>query len=100
MVGQVGEGDLNMKRWAESIAKMPLYSGERPHLVSVKAPHANSFDSPHHLDCAPREAIIQMTSRGLMQWQSPTKKYDRTNLYMEASADDLTVDVLVWCQTP
>lgn len=99
MVGKVGEGDPNMKRLAESIAKMPLYRGERPHVVSVSSTRGN-FQVPHHLDCAPREAVIQMTSRGLMQWQSPTRKYDRANLYLDASADDLTADVLVWCQSP
>jgi len=72
-------------------------AASQPHIVHITS-QRNEFQVPHNLGCDPSYAEIQMTSRGLMQWQAPNKKYDRTYLYLDASDDGLTADVLVWCR--
>ena len=73
-------------------------TGVQVHLLPISAPNPGAFTIGHNLGCTPREADIQMTSLGFIGWQSPTKKYDSTNLYLMASDGGLTADVLVSCQ--
>lgn len=69
----------------------------RPHVIHVTS-QRNVFQVAHNLGCTPSRAEIEMTSRGLIQWQAPDRKYDDVYLYLDGSADDLTADVVVWCR--
>ncbi len=48
MVRRTGAGDPGMKRLSDSIAKLPLNNGERPHVISVVVPHASEFQIPSY----------------------------------------------------
>ena len=62
--------------------------------LPVTAPTAGSFAAQHLLGRAPAGAVIQMTSNGVVYFQ--TSMYDATNLYLASSAAGLTAKVLVW----
>lgn len=98
MVGRLGQSDPAVRELAVAISKMAASSGVRAHVLSISSPNPGNFQIRHDLGCTPREAVIQMTSRGSIQWQSPANKYDSTNLYLDASDNGLTADVLVWCR--
>lgn len=63
--------------------------------VSVTASAPGNFSAPHRLGRTPAGAIIYMTSGGAIWFQSPTL-YDETNLYLVASAAEITGKVQIW----
>jgi hypothetical protein len=68
----------------------PLYGA-----VSVAPSAAGNCTVPHLLGRVPLCAIIQMTSGGAIWFQTPTS-YDGVNLYLVASASNLTGRVILW----
>lgn len=62
--------------------------------VEVPSTTRGNFSLPHGLSRAPRKAAIQMTSDGLIYWQTP--RFDAVNLNLTASNDGLTAVVEVW----
>jgi hypothetical protein len=52
--------------------------------VALAPSASGNFTVPHILGRAPIRAIVQMTSAGLIYWQTPTA-WDGTNLYLTAS---------------
>ena len=63
--------------------------------VSVAPSAPGNVTVPHRLGRAPLCAIIQMTSGGAIWFQAPTS-YDGTNLYLVASASNVTGKVIIW----
>ena len=63
--------------------------------VSVAPSGPGNVTVPHRLGRAPLCAIIQMTSGGAIWFQAPTS-YDGTNLYLVASASNVTGKVIIW----
>ena len=63
--------------------------------VSLAPSAPGNFTVPHRLGRAPLCAIIQMTSGGAIWFQAPTS-YDGTNLYLVASASNVTGRVIIW----
>lgn len=101
VVGKIGEGktDSDMKRLASAIAEIADSAGQgKPHVISVVAPNAGLFQVPNKLGCTPSYATIDMTSGGLIFWQSPKKMFDSKNLYLTASDSGETANILVWCK--
>jgi hypothetical protein len=68
----------------------PLYGA-----VSVAPSAAGNCTVPHLLGRVPLCAIIQMTSGGAIWFQTPTS-YDGVNLYLVASATNVTGRVILW----
>lgn len=101
MIGKLGDGSTNssMKALAVAIRKMGENSNWKPaHIVSVVAPKPGNFQIDHKLTCTPRNAVIQMTSPGIIWWESPVKMFDNNKLYLSASDEGLTAQVLIWCE--
>jgi len=101
MIGKLGEAKNNpdMKQLATAIAMMAENaSWKQPHILSITAPNPGAFQISHKLGCIPSNAVIQMTSPGVIWWQAENKMFDRANLYLSASASGLTAQVLVWCE--
>lgn len=65
-----------------------------PTEVSVTAVNPGDFSVAHGLGKTPKYAFIQMTSDGLIRFQ--TSRYDATNLYLNASDANLTCFVEVF----
>jgi hypothetical protein len=63
--------------------------------VSVAPSGAGNCTVPHLLGRVPLCAIIQMTSGGAIWFQTPTS-YDGVNLYLVASASNVTGKVILW----
>jgi hypothetical protein len=53
-----------------------------------------NFTLPHTLGYVPRNAVIQLTSLGIIVFQSTY--YDMSNLYLTASGGGITGRVLIW----
>lgn len=68
-----------------------------PHLIKVENMAPGNFTVAHQLNCVPSAVTVQMTSLGSIVLQGP-KQWDQTNIYLTASADHLTADILIWCQ--
>jgi hypothetical protein len=67
-----------------------------PTVVSVSATaNPGNVSVAHGLGRTPILVILQMTSDGIIRFQSPTK-YDSTNVYLSASDSGLTCDLLLW----
>ena len=67
--------------------------------VAATAAAPGTFSVPHWLGRAPAGAIVCMTSGGAIWFQTETDgslKKDGTNLYLVASAADITARVIVW----
>ncbi|MBI1940125.1 MAG: hypothetical protein HYS33_01305 [Acidobacteria bacterium] len=63
--------------------------------VSATAPAPGNFSLAHNFGRAPLGALIYMTSGGALWFQSPTM-FDATNLYLVASAAEVTAKVQIW----
>jgi len=63
--------------------------------VSVAPSAPGNSTVPHLLGRVPLCAIIQMTSGGAIWFQTPTR-YDGVNLYLVASAGNVTGKVILW----
>jgi hypothetical protein len=61
----------------------------------VAASAAGNCTVPHLLGRVPLCAIIQMTSGGAIWFQTPLS-YDSVNLYLVASASNVTGKVILW----
>jgi hypothetical protein len=67
-----------------------------PTAVSVSSTaNPGNLTVAHGLGRTPILVILQMTSDGIIRFQSPTK-YDSTNVYLSASDSGLTCDLLLW----
>jgi hypothetical protein len=60
--------------------------------VSVAPTAPGNFAVAHRLGRSPKAVLVQMTSGGAIWFQSPTL-FDATNLYLVASAADLTAQI-------
>lgn len=63
--------------------------------INVTAPNAGNFSVTHYLGRVPAGALIMMTSAGSI-WFQVGLKWDGANLYLVASAAELTAEVMVW----
>ena len=62
--------------------------------IEVPATSGNpDFEIAHGLGYRPTMGVIEMTADGLIRWQSPSLKYDATNIYLNASGAGLTATV-------
>lgn len=63
--------------------------------IALAPSGAGNFTVAHGLGRIPTVALIQMTSNGLIWFQTPTR-YDDTNLYLVASEGSITGNAEVW----
>jgi len=68
-----------------------------PHLIKVKNTAPGNFTFQHSLGCTPSAVLVQMTSLGFIALQAP-KSWDDTNVYLTASDEGLTADILISCK--
>lgn len=62
--------------------------------ISVTTAAAGNFTVANTLGVVPTFYLINMTSSGMIFWQSPTK-FDASNLYLVATDSGLTADILI-----
>jgi hypothetical protein len=63
--------------------------------VSVAPSAPGNFSIAHRLGRAPKSVLIQMTSGGAI-WFQPSALFDATNLYLVASAAEVTAKITIW----